>query len=294
MIKKKCIICNNSNFLTVWNNKIRNSSKKFTKKKVKILQCSNCKVVFLKKRTKKLENSYVARKIYNKNNSIKEFINFHKPREIKKLNFVKKYIKLEKKNILESNCGSAVLLSLLKKDAKSTTGVDDKNYKDHILKSGHNYYSNISSAIKDKKKFDVIFSLSELEHKYDPLEFLKKMRKIITKNGRLVIRVPNFYNIYRTMLGFYFYKFDFRTSHNFYFSKKNLDILFSKINFKVEKILGYNEYDVNHLIAYMKYKKRIGKKYKKVFSKESNNFVCKNIENSLSSTSLIYILKGKY
>ena len=58
------------------------------------------------------------------------------------------------------------------------------------------------------------------------------------------------------LIGIDFLKFDFRLSHNFYFNEKSLDYIFKKSNMKVVYKEGLQEYDINHLIEYMK----IGKK----------------------------------
>ena len=149
---KNCLICKNKKFKIVWNQKIRSGKNKFTKKKEIILQCLNCDLVFLKKPRKDLENSAVARLIYNKNNSVQEFLNFHKPRELKKFNLFKKFINFKNKDILESNCGAGVLLNILKKKSKKTTGIDDISYKKYLNQNGHEYFENFSEAIKKKKK----------------------------------------------------------------------------------------------------------------------------------------------
>ena len=289
----KCIVCNFSKFDVVWNDKIRNSSKGFTKSKKIILKCNNCELIFLKNRKKNLENSSVARKIYNKSNSIEEFIRFHKPREIKKIKFLSNYLNLKNKDILELNCGAGTILSNYKKICKSTTGVDDHKYKNYLNKVGHEHYSSINNVLKKKLKYDYIFSMSELEHKFDPKKYLLKINKLMKKNSKLVLRVPNFENIYMYLLGKYFLRFDYRTSHNFYFSIKNLELLFKKTNFKIRKKLGFNEYSANHLIEYLKTKKRVYHKPNKFFSEKESLFIVKNIEKMLISTSLIYLLEKK-
>ena len=289
---EKCIICGKNKFRTVWNDKIRNSAKSFTKKKEKIFQCYNCDLVFLKKKKRILENSSLTRKIFNKDNSIIEFLKFHTPREKAKLNFIKKIIPLKNKKILESNCGAGILIRNLKKQSKLTAGLDNNFYRNHIEKEGHKFFSNLKEIQKSKIKFDVIFSLSEIEHKYDPINFIKDLKKILTKKGVIILRIPNYDNIYAKLLGKSFFKYDFRISHNFYFSEKNLDLLFKKLNLKIIKKDGFNEYSFNHLLNYIFHKKRFGKKRIMKFFKESDEiFVKKNIENSLSSTSLIYLLK---
>tara|TARA_B110000305_G_scaffold230828_1_gene283517 strand:- start:346 stop:1224 length:879 start_codon:yes stop_codon:yes gene_type:complete len=292
-MKKKCEICGFDDLSIIWDDKIRNSSKNFTKSKEKILKCKKCGLVFLKDKKKHLENSFVARKIYNKDNSIKEFVKFHKKRELKKINFLSNFINIKNKNILELNCGAGIILSTFKNKVKSTAGVDDDFYKSYLNSKGHSHFSNINQILKKNFTYDYVFSMSELEHKFNPKNYLFKVNRLMIKSSKLIVRVPNFQNIYMHLLGKHFLKYDYRTSHNFYFSKQNLDLLFEKSNFKVEKLLGYHEYSINHLCEFIKKKKRVYGKVEKIFSSKDDYFTIKNIEDMLVSTSLIYILRKK-
>ena len=290
----KCLICNGKNFNLIWNNKIRAGRKKFTKNKEKIYQCLNCDLVFLDKKRKILEDSGLTRKLYNKDNSINEFFNFNSPRELKKLKFIKNHINFKNKDVLESNCGAGIIINNLKKTSKVTAGLDSLIYKKFLNKNKHLYFKDIEEIIKFKKKFDIILSLSEIEHKYNPILFLNNCKKIIKKNGYIILRIPNFHNIYMLLLKNYFFKYDYRTSHNYYFSEKNLDLMFKKLNFEIYLKKGFNEYSSNHLFTYLKNKKRVpANKIKNIFTKKADLDIVKNIEKSKISTSLIYILKLK-
>tara|TARA_B100001250_G_scaffold413201_1_gene446555 strand:- start:584 stop:1456 length:873 start_codon:yes stop_codon:yes gene_type:complete len=289
----KCLICGKKKFKIIWNDKIRSGINKFTKKKEKILQCENCELVFLKKRKKILENSALTRKHFNKNNSIKEFVKFHSTREFKKFNFIKKYLNFEKKDILESNCGAGLIINALKKKAKTTAGIDNPIYEKFLTNNNHLFFKNVDETIIKKIKFDIIFSLSEIEHKFDPILFIKKIRKILKKNGYLILRIPNFKNIYSYLLHKSFFRYDFRTSHNYYFSENNLDLMFKKLNFKIHLKRGFNEYSLNHLSTYMIKNKRVKTKdVKNIFNLKTSQRVLENIEKSNVSTSFIYILKN--
>jgi 2-polyprenyl-3-methyl-5-hydroxy-6-metoxy-1,4-benzoquinol methylase len=292
-MKKKCEICNCSKFEKVWFDKIRKSSKTFTQNKEKILKCIKCDLIFLNKVRKNLEDSSLSRMLYNKNNSIKEFKKFHGPRENKKINFLLKYLDLKNKKILESNCGAGLILSKVKKYSKTTTGIDSIHYKKYLESKGHIHFANLKEVIKKNEKYDYIFSLSELEHKISPKKFLLDLRKMLSKNGRLFIRVPNYNNIYMYLLGDHFLKYDYRTSHNYYFSNKNLNLLFKKTKFKIEKTMGFHEYDMNHLIEFSKTRKRVYGKYRKIFLNNENIELLDNIEKNYISTSLIFILSKK-
>jgi 2-polyprenyl-3-methyl-5-hydroxy-6-metoxy-1,4-benzoquinol methylase len=289
----KCIICKKKEFKVVWNDKIRSSSNKFSKKKEKILQCKFCELVFLEKPKKYLENSAITRNLYNKNNSIKEFLDFHSNREKNKLKFIENYVNFKNKKILESNCGAGILLHALKRKALKTAGLDNNHYKNFVVSQGHQFYSNISQMLKNQDRFDIILSLSEIEHKYNPIKFIKDIKKCLTKNGFVVFRIPNFFNIYMYALNKSFLKYDYRASHNYYFSEKNLDLMFNNLDMKIVHKLGYHEYSLNHLFTYIKTQKRVDiNKIKTIFTKNDEKNFKLSVEKTMSSTSLIYILKN--
>jgi 2-polyprenyl-3-methyl-5-hydroxy-6-metoxy-1,4-benzoquinol methylase len=290
----KCFVCNSKKFEIIWNDKIRISPRKFSKRRKKILQCQNCNLVRLEKITDKLEASSVVRKIFNRDNTVSEHIRFHGPRESRKFHSFKNYTNFNNKSVLEHSCGSGVILNLLKNKTKKTTGLDNKTYKNYVINQGHDYYTDINDIIKEKKKFDIITSMAEFEHKYDPKKFLINLKKILSKKGKILIRIPNFYNIYYFLMGKNFLRHDYRSSHNFYFSEKNLDILFNKVGFKVIKKIGLNEFDFNHVLTSIYFQDRVrDKQIKKFFPKKIDTFTNKCMENSLVSSSLLYILKFK-
>lgn len=290
-MKYRCICCGLHNHKVIWNDKIRVGKNIFSRNRKKVIACSCCGLVSLEKKIRILENSSIARNLYNNNNSIKEFIKFHYPREIKKIKFIEKYVNLKNKKVLESNCGSGILINYLKKKSSHTSGLDNRLYGNFIKKNGHFFYSSINEILAKKVKFDAILSLSELEHKINPILFLKNLKKLLSGNGKLILRVPNYNNIYKFLLGYDFLKYDFRNSHNYYFSEKNLDIIFSKLNFKIIEKVGMNEYSFNHLLTYVRNKKRVNNKgVLNFFEKKKDQNLVTNIEKNMISTSLLYIL----
>ena len=90
-----------------------------------------------------------------------------------------------------------------------------------------------------------------------------------------------------------FFKYDYRTSHNYYFSENNLDLMFKKLNFKVYLKRGFNEYSLNHLSTYLIKNKRVKlRDVQNIFNSLVSKRVLENIEKSNVSTSFIYILKN--
>tara|TARA_X000000368_G_scaffold418299_1_gene417472 strand:- start:486 stop:1448 length:963 start_codon:yes stop_codon:yes gene_type:complete len=304
----KCPICNNlKKKKLIWNDKIRSgntngrktktgwkSKALFTEKKEKIYKCSNCDVCFLANIKTYFEgNNDLLRKQFDGSNSIRKYLDFDKPREIKKINKILKFVNFKNKKVIESYCGAGSILDKIKSKCLKTAGLDDEIYKNYLEKRGHLFFSNLSQIINSKKKFDIVLSLGEIEHKINPNQFLQKLKKILLRKGLIVMRIPNHNNIYRFLLGKNFTKYDYRVSHNFYFSEKSLDFLFRKNNLSIIKKIGLNEYSINHLIDYIKKQRRVSENNREFFNKKLNLNIIQNIEKNMISTSLLYILRKK-
>lgn len=285
----KCPLCRSNKNKLIWDDKIRSGKNIWTDIKHKIFKCKNCSLGFLEKRHGNLEDNSVFRKIFDGSNTVKKYLSFNKPREIKKILKISKFLDFSKQSVLESNCGAAAILDFLKKKAGLTAGLDSKIYKSHVEKK-HIFFESIENLNKSKIKFNIILSLAEIEHKKTPLKFVRLLSKKLTKKGVIVFRIPNYDNIYRYLGGREFLKYDFRLSHNFYFNEKSSDYLFRKLKLEIVHKSGMQEYDINHLLSFLKNFKRT-KKIKKIFSKKTLGLLENNIENNLVSTSLLYIVR---
>ncbi|MDA9136734.1 class I SAM-dependent methyltransferase [Candidatus Pelagibacter sp.] len=290
-MKMKCPICKSLNQKNIWNDKIRDGKNQYSSKKILINLCINCNVRYKASRTKKYLDNEVHRKRYEGEASIKKYQSFNKSRELDKYKNFFKTINFKNKKVLESNCGGGAVLQKISKQAKIVAGIESSYYKEFLKKKNILYFSNFREIYKQKFKFDITISLGELEHKYDPILFIKNIKNTLNKNGIIVIRVPNYDNIYRYTLGDFFLKDDYRTSHNFYFNESSLDYIFKKTGLKILKKLGLHEYSLNNFISYLKFKKRPQKKLLNLFETRDNNLFKKNVEKTLISTSLLYILK---
>ena len=288
-MKKTCPICRHNKKKLVWNNPIRSAKNKWTKKSEKIFWCLNCDLRYSGKFRYNLQDNKIFRKLYDGSNSIKKYKSFNKKREQFKLNKILKLVTFKNKVILESNCGAATNLDYLKSISKKTVGLDSEIYRNHVEKK-HFFFKSMIDIQKSGIKFDIILSLAEIEHQYDVINFIKKLKKLLKKNGYLIFRIPNYNNVYLHLLGKKYLKFDFRTSHNYYFSEKSCDYLFKKLKLKTIFKKGLQEYSINHLIEYIKKGKRV-KNFPNLINYKISNEVSKNLETQMVSTSLLYILK---
>tara|TARA_B100000029_G_C17586176_1_gene961183 strand:+ start:1240 stop:2112 length:873 start_codon:yes stop_codon:yes gene_type:complete len=116
--------------------------------------------------------------------------------KLSKLFFTKKH-----KSILDIGAGEGYLLNFFSKRNYKCYGVDQslygiKNHNPKLLKKIKFVNCNI---VKDDffsgKKFDIIFLMNVAEHVSNFNILLKKIYKKLNKNGILVIRVPNEYDI---------------------------------------------------------------------------------------------------
>lgn len=140
-----------------------------------------------------------------------------------------KYMK--DKDILDiGSCGdqgeevkSKTLFALIKKGAKSVTGVDIESNTDEIIKGN-------AETIKINKKFDIIVAGDVIEHLHNAGLFLDNMHFHLKKNGQMLIVTPN-------VKSFAYLLFRGNLFHTCWYCRHTLKYLIEQHNFKVEKII---------------------------------------------------------
>jgi 2-polyprenyl-3-methyl-5-hydroxy-6-metoxy-1,4-benzoquinol methylase len=97
-----------------------------------------------------------------------------------------------KANVLEIGCGGAVLLKELKDSGLNCVGVDPSPT---ALRASEKYGFELVPSFFDSSafsaKFDLIFHSDVLEHSFDPMEFISDQRKILNRDGIIVVSVPD-------------------------------------------------------------------------------------------------------
>ena len=112
---------------------------------------------------------------------------------------VMKHIKSENKNILDAGCGTGTFSRELVLRGFKVTGVDTDN---EAIKSCINNmqqlnldYPVIKESIMDLKSFedesfDVIISTDVIEHVQSPEKAISELKRVLKKDGQLIITVP--------------------------------------------------------------------------------------------------------
>lgn len=266
----KCYLCgaqgkNDFNFLT---NRFRYHVQKTA------YQCRKCSLVFiLPKMSMKEERAF-----YNKEYGV--IFSREKgttPAQLfkKRLPETKRYKDLLKGQLskshdcLEIGCASGYFLHSIKDSVRSVMGIESHMQLKKYCKKVAIPTVDDTRTLSDNK-FDRIFLFFVLEHLGEPLSFLKEIKRLLKKKGKVFIEVPNIddalFSLYKIQA---FKDFYFTPAHQFYYVKKTLNRLLKKAGFGKIHVRLDQRYDLSNHIHWMLEGKPGGQaKYNGVFSKD--------------------------
>lgn len=93
--------------------------------------------------------------------------------------------------VLDFGSGKGNLLTELKGEF-NIAGVEiDAAARKFTIGNGFEVYDSLESVEISNKKFDVITMIHVIEHLYEPVQVLKRLSKLLDKNGIIVIETPN-------------------------------------------------------------------------------------------------------
>lgn len=134
------------------------------------------------------------------------------------------------KTIFEIGCSAGGILFSFKEKGNHVFGCDyDSSYLAYGKSKGLNLkVGGIERLLELKKKADVVILCHVLEHVPDPVSELKKVKKILKKDGVIFIAVPGIYYIHKSSQSSF--EDYIQNAHVFYFTLKTLT--------KIAKISG--------------------------------------------------------
>ena len=147
-----------------------------------------------------------------------------------------------KQKILDLGCGTGDLIKLLKIKNSLVEGVEISR---KAAKIGQRRGYKITIADLHKKfpyknnSFDTITAGEIIEHIYDTDFFLEEIKRILKKNGTLIITTPNLATLGRRLMLLFGINPHIETNlensagHIRYFTKKSLEELLNKHSFKI-------------------------------------------------------------
>ena len=273
-------------------NRVKVLFKETRDEKIRVLQDSLSKVIFLEKdvnNKKKYTNNtsqYYSNilKIVKK----KKFLDDDK----KRLNFFKNFIK--NKRILDYGCGFGGFLYLSTKHSKNSEGFEVMKICQDYIKKSNRLKINSKKSELINKKFDTIFLFHVLEHISNPIEELIFLRKILEKNGKLIVEVPHALDLLincRELESFK--KFTFWSEHLILHTKKSLKKFLINSGFKKIRFLDYQRFNIeNHINWFIKNKPNGHKKpIFKVDNKTKKNYEKYLFSNNATDTLVVVASK---
>ncbi len=194
----------------------------------------------------------------------------------------------QKGKLLDIGAGTGDFLLTAKNNGWETLGVEPSDRAKNIAKQkGISFVEEISTL--ENHSLDVITMWHVLEHVPD-LEFqIQELKRLLKPTGTLIVAVPNYKSFDANHYQAFWAAFDVPI-HFWHFSKKSIQLLFEKVDMKLEKILPM-KFD-SFYVSLLSEKYKTGKmNYLKAFLVGlKSNWKAKSTKEYSSH---IYVLKNK-
>jgi len=235
-----CPICKRTNFVE----HLTSIDFSVSKEEFKIDRCTNCSLLLTNPRPEdeNLNRYYLSPDYIPHNNSSKGLLNYiyKKARFFSlrnKLNFINKHS--QKGRLLDFGCGTGEFLNVCKNNLWFTQGVEPSDIaRNYAIKNyGLRVSGNTNLLQFEKESFDIISMWHVLEHVPNLNETLGHLKLVLSKNGKVIIAVPN----YKSWDAFFYKKYWAAYDlpiHLWHFSKTNISQLFSQHGFSLIKTKG--------------------------------------------------------
>ena len=226
----------------------------------RIVKCDNCGLVIQDLAWDENQLKEYYEKEYQSTNSLVTGV-AQSPREhyedrMKTIQSVYKQIQpllSPKMKVLEVGCGAGELLSLIKPNVARCLGVELNTPFVEFIKNdlGIEAYAEDINKLKLNDRFDLIISISTLDHLPNPYHTLLSMKKMLSPGGKIYLEIPNIDEALNRFLPEANRKryndFFWHRAHLFYFSKETISSLFRKAGMKV-KVTSRHEYTLKNFL----------------------------------------------
>ena len=140
-----------------------------------------------------------------------------------------------------------------------------------------------------KNGYDVVIIISVLEHVTDPVDFLKNLKILLRKKGRIIIECPS---INDPLVGLYnvqsYKDFYYRAVHINYFNKNHLRKIVNKSGLKLLKVFSVLVYSLTNHLGWIFNNKGSKSANDATNVKFENIKYNKKIQNTLSKLNSLY------
>lgn len=206
--------------------------------------CNNCKLVQLRTKPKNMEKYYSNYSYHNNKQSTKnkqhkfdQIYNKISSILLKPMSQFEPKTKDKKIMILDIGCAKGAYLKKLKdKGFERLYGIEiSQEAVSNKIDKDLNISCTSIEEYTPLKKFDLITMHQVFEHIEYSKPALKKIKKMLTQNGEIVMSFPNYNSFARKLFGKHWPGYD-APRHYFTYSPTNLKILANQCDMKISKI----------------------------------------------------------
>ncbi len=282
MLKNNPLIEEYSNIKLINKKKLTPFTEKTRNYNSRVFRCTKSNLIINEKCPKNFNDYY--HKIYWSNQNNIAGTKFKSPPSI---NYENKYrmesfIKfIKNKKILDFGCGDLSFLMFCYKHTNKLYGCDLSRFKD--IKQVK-FFRNINEI---HENFDSIFLFHTFHLLENPVFTLKYLFKLLNKNGKIIIEIPNADNLLMSIPEFR--KFTFSIESLVIYNKRSIEKLMKILNFKY-KVDYFQRYNLNNFMHWCNSKEPGGHNYN-IYSKKSNRYFLDYFQNEYSDTLRIIIGK---
>jgi 2-polyprenyl-3-methyl-5-hydroxy-6-metoxy-1,4-benzoquinol methylase len=234
---KACPICNSTRL----SDYITTKDFTITQQTFSIKKCDSCNLLITTPRPKpnELDQYYLSTNYIShakKANSLFDrlYLLARKFTLKSKTNLLNSYA--QKKSILDYGCGTGAILAHLKHDGWKIAGVEPSN-EARTIALEHLPNAEIKPSLEEiKSKFQIISLWHVLEHVANLSEVLHNFKRVLEKDGVLIIAVPNPNSWESSIYKEYWAAYD-TPRHLWHFDKKSINRLATLTGYKLVKIL---------------------------------------------------------
>ena len=238
----KCYLCNSQN-------NFKRPGSVRDNKKLKILECKDCGLVYLSSTKHIKELHYENSGMHDgEKPNVNSWLKLNRVDDMRRYNFLKK--RVVNKKVLDFGCGAGGFLELVSKRAKKANGIEvEKAMQQSYIKRNLNVYSSYEQALRSSKKWNILTAFHVVEHLLDPIKILSKLSKLLTDDGEMIIEVPNSEDALLTLYeNKAFQNFTYWSQHLYLFNNHNLKELAKRAKLKVKWIKYVQRHPLsNHL-----------------------------------------------
>ena len=142
-----------------------------------------------------------------------------------------------KQSLLDIGCGAGDFLNFCKNKGWDVSGVEPTKKARDISESklGVKISSSLSLEHFKDSSFEVVTMWHVLEHRFDIVETIAELKRIVKPGGLIIIALPNYRSYDAKFYKQYWAAYDV-PRHLFHFTKKTIEILFAKNDIKLTKV----------------------------------------------------------